>query len=184
MQARIAALIASLCIKQEKHTDAHHWLDTGEDLLREARLEPIELARERTSLLFDRGENWIMMGDYARAQEVFEEMLEQAETSGWQRSIGYAQNWLAYTALLRKNPDLSKQYLWQGWPVASRIKERRLSAYFKRTFAYYYNDIRDYAEAMKWEEDALDSFERLGMPPDTREMQELIEQIRMKAEAV
>lgn len=184
MQARVAALLASLCIKQGKHIDAHHWLDTGEELLRDSKLEPIELARERTSLLFDRGENWIMLGDYASAQDVFEEMLEQAEISGWQRSVGYAQNWLAYTALLRKNPDLSKHYLWQGWPVASRIKERRLSAYFKRTFAYYYSEIGDHAEAMKWAEDALDSFERLGMPPDIREMQALIERIRTKEEVI
>jgi LuxR family glucitol operon transcriptional activator len=184
MQARVAALLASLYIKHGRYTDAHHWLDTGEDLLRSSQLEPIELARERTSLLFDRGENWIMMSDYGKAQEVFEEMLEQAEISGWQRSVGYAQNWLAYTALLCKNPDLGERYLRQGFPIASRIKERRLSAYFKRTFAYYYREIGDHAEAMKWAEDALDSFERLGMPPDIREMQELIEQIRMNTEAV
>jgi LuxR family glucitol operon transcriptional activator len=178
LQARVAALMASLCIKQGKHDQAHQWLDTGENLLRESGLEPIELARERASLLFDRGENWLTMGDYARAQAVFREMLEQAEMSGWQRSIVHAQNWLAYTALMQKNPDASKDYLWQGWPVASRIKERRLSTYFKRTFAYYYHEVGNQDEALKWAEDALDSFERLGMPPDIRGMQALIEELR------
>jgi tetratricopeptide (TPR) repeat protein len=178
LQARVTALMASLCIKQGKHEQAHQWLDTGEGLLRNSGLEPIELARERASLLFDRGENWLTMGDYAQAQKVFEEMLEQAEISGWQRSIVHAQNWLAYTALMQKNPDATKNYLWQGWPVASRIKERRLSTYFKRTFAYYYQQVGNTEEALKWAEDALDSFERLGMPPDIRGMQELIEQLR------
>lgn len=177
LQARVAALMASACIKQARHMDAHQWLDTGEALLCASELEPIELARERTSLLFDRGENWLTMGDYTQALAVFEEMLEQGEISGWQRSIVHAQNWLAFTALMQKNPDLSGHYLWQGWPVASRIKEQRLSAYFKRTFAYYYRETGNPPEALKWAEDALDAFERLGMPPDIDEMQTLIGQL-------
>ena len=176
LQARVAALLASLCIKQHKHADAHQWLDKGEALLHDSALEPLELARERTSLLFDRGENWLTMGEYAHAQAVFEEMLVQAERSGWQRSIVHAQNWLAYTALLQRQPDLSRHYLWTGWPVASRIKEKRLTAYFKRTFAYYYRALGDSDESHKWADDARDSFERLGMSPDIREMQAFAEE--------
>jgi hypothetical protein len=171
LQARVAALLASLCIKQHKHAEAHEWLDKGEALLQDSVLEPLELARERASLLFDRGENWLTMGEYARAQAVFEEMLAQAERSGWQRSIVHAQNWLAYTALLQQQPELSRRYLWMGWPVASRIKEKRLAAYFKRTFAYYYRALGDLDESRKWADDARDSFERLGMSPDIREME-------------
>lgn len=171
LQARVAALLASLCIKQHKHAEAHEWLDKGEALLQDSVLEPLELARERASLLFDRGENWLTMGEYARAQAVFEEMLAQAERSGWQRSIVHAQNWLAYTALLQQQPELSRRYLWLGWPVASRIKEKRLAAYFKRTFAYYYRALGDLDESRKWADDARDSFERLGMSPDIREME-------------
>jgi len=177
MQARVAALSASLNIKRGQHDAAHRWLDTGEALLQSSDLDAVELARERTSLLFDRGENWLTMGDYARAQPVFQEMLEQAEISGWQRSVAHAQNWLAYTALLQKDFELSQHHLWLGWPVASRIREQRLETYFKRTFACYYAEIGNQAEALKWAEDALDSFERLGMPPDIRGMQELIERL-------
>jgi NB-ARC domain len=178
LQARVAALTASLYIKYEKYPEAHQWLDTGEDLLRMSELEPIELARERTSLLYDRGENWLLMGEYGKAQETFEEMLEQGTISGWQRSIAYAQNWLAYTAVFQKNSEVSRQYVEHGWPVASRIKEKRLTAYYKRTFAFYYREIANRSEALKWAEDAFDTFERLGMPPDTREMQAFIEQLK------
>jgi hypothetical protein len=178
LQARVAALMASLSIKHNQHAEAHQWLDTGETLLRDAGLEPIELARERTSLLYDRGENWLMMGDYNRAQATFREMLAQGELSGWQRSVLYAQNWLAYTALVQKNPAVSEQYLWQGWSVASRLKERRLSAYFQRTIALYYRETGKPAEALHWAEDALDSFERLGMSPDMHMMQSFIAQFR------
>lgn len=181
LQARVAALMASLGIKQGRYADAHHWLDTGEALLHEAGLEPVELARERASLLFDRGENWLAMGEYARAQAVFEEMLQQAERSGWQRSIVHAQNWLAYTALLQQQTDVSRHYLWMGWPVASRIKEKRLAAYFKRTFAWYYRALGDLAEARKWADDARDSFERLGMSPDTSDMLNFAGQIEAAA---
>jgi len=96
LQARIAALAASLCIKQHNHVEAHQWLDTGESLLRESGLEQIEMARERASLLFDRGENWLVMKEYAQAQIVFEEMLEEAKICGWQRSMVHAQNWYQF----------------------------------------------------------------------------------------
>jgi LuxR family glucitol operon transcriptional activator len=178
LQARVAALMGSLCIHLERHGEAHQWLDIGEELLSTSDLEPIELARERTSLLYDRGENYLTTGEYGKAQGVFREMLEQGERSSWQRSVAYAQNWLAYTALLQKNADLSKEYLWQGWPVASRIKEKRLIAFFKRTFAYYYHEVGNHDEALKWAEDALDTFERLAMPPDIRRMQTLIAQLK------
>lgn len=178
LQARVAALTASLCIKYGKHAEADQWLDTGEEMLREARLEPVECARERASMLFDRGENFFVAGEYDRAQAVFKEMLEQAEISGWQRTILHAQNWLARTALLQKNPATSETYLRSGWTVASRIKERRLSAYFQRTYAYYYREIGDRDKALQWAENALDSFERLGMPPDIEEMRNLIENLR------
>jgi LuxR family glucitol operon transcriptional activator len=174
LQAKVAALTASLHIKQGKHAEAHQWLDTGEDLLRTSGLEALELARERMSLLFDRGENWFVMGDYAKAQATFQEMLEQGQISGWQRSIAYAQDWLAYTAILQNNPELSQDYLWAGWSVASRIKEKRLIAFFTRTFAYYYHAIGERRQALKWAKEALDIFERLGMPPDIRQMQDLI----------
>jgi LuxR family glucitol operon transcriptional activator len=178
LQARVTALTASLYIKHRKHDEAHEWLDTGEQLLRTAELEPVEYARERASMLFDRGENWFVAGDYARAQKVFKEMLEQAEISGWQRTILHAQNWLTYTSLLHGKTDVSNEYLQSGWTIASRIKERRLTAYFQRTYAYYYREIEDIDNALRWAEDALDSFERLGMPPDIDEMHKLIGRLK------
>jgi hypothetical protein len=62
--------------------------------------------------------------------------------------------------------------------VVSRIKERRLTAYFQRTFAYYYREMGNLSEALTWAEVALDSFERLGMSPDIHMMQMFIGQLR------
>jgi tetratricopeptide (TPR) repeat protein len=177
LQARIAALRASYHLRLGEPEAAQRWLDCGEDLLRESDLEPLELARERTSLLFDRGETWLLIGDYAQAQAVFSEMLAEGETSGWQRSIVHAQGWLAYTALLQNDLDACWEHLCAGWPIASRVKEKRLIAYFKRNFAYYYQARGEMGETRKWAEDALDTFERLGMPPDIREMQRFIAEL-------
>jgi LuxR family glucitol operon transcriptional activator len=174
LQARIAALQASLNIKLMRYGAAHARLDAAETLLQDADIPAAELARERTSLLFDRGEAWLVMGDYAKAQETFEEMLEQATLSGWQRSAVHAESWLAYTAVLQGDCALSEKYLHLGWSVANRIKEKRLIAYYKRTFAYYYQKIGNPTEALTWSEDARDTFERLGMPPDIHEMEALI----------
>jgi tetratricopeptide (TPR) repeat protein len=177
LQARVAALIASIYIKQGKYAKAHEWLDTGETLLSGSQLAAVERAREHASMLFDRGDTWFTMGEYSQAQIVFEQMLQEAEKSGWQRSILHAQNWLAYTALLQKNPTFSEQTLLEGWAVAKRIKEQRLTAYFKRTFAYYYTEVGKYEEAIRWAHDALDSFKRLGMPSDIHQMREFIEKL-------
>jgi hypothetical protein len=177
LQARVAALTASLCIKQAKFAQAHEWLDTGEILLSGSDLEVIERSREHASMLFDRGDAWFSMGDFSKARIVFEEMLQEAEKSGWQRSILHAKNWLAYTSLLQKSSTISEQQLWESWLVAKRIKEQRLTAYFKRTFAYYYTEAGNYEEAMRWAYDALDAFKRLGMPSDIHQMQEFIERL-------
>jgi len=180
LQAKVSALKASVLIKQGAYPEAHQWLDSAEELLREAQIAPLELARERTSLLFDRGEAWLVMDDYPNAQKVFEEMLEQARISGWQRSAAHAENWLAYTAILQNDCALGEKYLVMGWSVANRIKEKRLIAYYKRTFAYFYQQMGNRAEALKWSEDARDTFERLGMSPDIREMQDLIDRLKRK----
>jgi LuxR family glucitol operon transcriptional activator len=179
IEARVAALMASLFIKYHKHEEAHQWLATGETLLRDSHLEPLELARERTSLLYDKGENWLVSGDYVNARKVFEEMLQQGQISGWQRSIAHAQNWLAYVAVLQGDLEMGEQYLTTGWPVVDRIKEQRVQAYYKRTFAYYYDKAGNPTEALKWAEAARDSFERLGMPPDMQTMRDLI--VHLKA---
>jgi LuxR family glucitol operon transcriptional activator len=139
----------------------------------------LELARERTSLLYDKGENWFVSGDYTNARKVFEEMLQQGQISGWQRSIAHAQNWLAYVAVLQGDLEMSEQYLTTGWPVVDRIKEQRVQAYYKRTFAYFYDKAGNPSEALKWAESARDSFERLGMPPDMQTMRDLI--VHLKA---
>jgi hypothetical protein len=177
LQARVAAMIASVCIKQGKFAQAHEWLDTGEALLSGSDLVAVERAREHASMLFDRGDAWFTMGEFTKARLAFEEMLREAEKSGWQRSILHAQNWLAYTSVLEKNPNISEQKLWEAWSVAKRIKEQRLTAYFKRTFAYYYTEVGKYREAMTWAQDALDAFKRLGMPSDIHQMHEFIEKL-------
>src|SRR5258708_1675198 len=170
VRGRIAALISSICIQQARHQEAHQWLDTSEALLAGGGLSQIALARERTSILYDRGENWFALGDYGNAQRVFEEMLQQAQLSGWQRSVVHALNWLAFVAVLQGNFEAGKQYLQTGWPVAVRIKEKRVIAYYRRTYAYYYRGIGNQAETLRWAETALDNFERLGMLNAAAEM--------------
>jgi tetratricopeptide (TPR) repeat protein len=163
IQGRTAALLGSLCARQQRYDETHRWLDVSEELLITASLDPTECARELTSTLFDRGENWLMMGDYDRAEHVFRDMLAQAQTCGWQRGQLYGQNWLAYTGILQGNLTLAEELLHQGWPAALRNKEKRLIAMYRRSFACLYQQQGDPAEAYTWAVEALDSFERLGM---------------------
>jgi hypothetical protein len=175
-RARIAALMASLCIRQKRYQEAHEWLDVGEGLLVDAQLDSSVLARERTSILYDRGENWFVMGNYVSAQQVFKEMLSEAQTSRWQRSVVHAQRWLAYTSILQGDLEAAAQYLQAGWPVANRIKDKRVGAYYKQTFAYYHHRLGNDGDALRWAIDALDDFERLGMISAAHDIKMLIDQ--------
>ncbi|HML21166.1 MAG TPA: NB-ARC domain-containing protein [Aggregatilinea sp.] len=175
--ARTAALIGSLATRQTKYTEAHYWFDTSESLLLAAEIDETQRARELTSTLFDLGETWQIMGDYDRAEQVFQEMLAQAQTCGWQRGLLYGQNWLAHTHILQGHLALAEQLLNQGWPPALRNKEKRLIAMYRRTFAYLYQQRNDAAEAYTWAAEALDNFERLGMSSETSEMQKLLENL-------
>jgi tetratricopeptide (TPR) repeat protein len=181
--ARVAALMASLHIQQKAYAEAHQWLDKAEALLQNTDLDVPALARERASILYDRGEAWFAMGDYPNAVHVFETMLQEALIAGWQRSVVHAQRWLAYTAILQGDLDASEQYLTMGWSVVSRINEKRAEAYFRRTFAYYYQARGDSLEAQKWAATAHDSFERLGMTLATSEMQTLIGELTQTTSA-
>ena len=113
-QARTAALIGSLYTRQQKFDDAHRWLDTSEEQLLTACMDATERARELTSTLFDRGETWLMMSDYDHAEQVFRDMLTQAQACGWQRGLMYGQNWLAHTSIRQGNLPLAEQLLHQG----------------------------------------------------------------------
>jgi tetratricopeptide (TPR) repeat protein len=181
-QARTAALIGSLYTRQQKFTEAHHWLDISENLLLTADLDSTLCARELTSTLFDRGETWLMMGDYGSAERVFREMLTQAQLCGWQRGLLYGQNWLAYSAILQGNLTLAEQLLQHGWPAALRNKEKRLVALYRRSFVYLYQKQNDPAEAYTWAAEALDNFERLGMSSEIGELQRLLEDLIVSRE--
>ena len=177
VQARAAALIASVLMRQGAHADAHRWLDTSEELLVSSELTPEVQARELSATLFDRGENALLMGDYAGAEAAFRQMLTQAERSGSQRSAMFAHNFLALTAIFRDNLASAEKHLQLGWPVATRNKEKRLIAFFERTFAYFFLKRGDPDQARHWAAAALDDFERLGMQPETQEMRGLAAQL-------
>lgn len=177
VQMRIAALIGSLRARQGGYIEAHRWFDTSESLLLAGNLDPTESARELTSTLFDRGENWLMMGNYQNAESVFGKMIDQAQSCGWQRGLLYGENWLAYTAILQDNLSLAEQLLNHGWPAAQRNKEKRLIALYRRSFAYLYQKQNNLPEACSWAEEALDNFERLGMSAETSELQRVLEEL-------
>lgn len=181
-QARTAALLGSLYTRQQKYTEAHYWLDISENLLHTADLDPTHRVRELTSTLFDRGETWLVMGDYGSAERVFREMLTQAQLCGWQRGLLYGQNWLAYSTILQGNLSLAEQLLQRGWPDALRNKEKRLIALYRRSFAYLCQKRNDPVEAYTWAAEALDNFERLGMSAEIEELQRLLEDLMVSRE--
>jgi hypothetical protein len=177
VQARTATLTASVAMRQSNYSESHAWLDTAETLLLEATLDTKTQNRELAAISFDRGENWLMSGNYNKAISAFQAMLKYAETGGSQRGVIYAQNYLALSALYQDDLETAEKLLHIGWPVATRNKEKRIIAFYQRTFAYYYHKLGRCSETRRWASSALEGFQRLAMQPEITEITEMIEKL-------
>jgi LuxR family glucitol operon transcriptional activator len=177
-QSSILNNTIALHIRQRNYAKASHWLDLGEALLEEAHLGQQEYPRQWVAVLYYRAEKCYGTGDYDQAKSLFQQVGEHSQAIDWHRAVIYTQNWVADIAIAQDNLDEAKSLLQTGLPVAERNKDKRRTAFYKRSFAYLKQKQGDLAEALRWAEAALDGFERLGMQPEAEEMRELVQLLR------
>jgi len=178
LEGRMLIALARICIRKGRLREAHEWLAQSHQALQHVDLEGRQLKRDAISHAYWQAVAHFEAQNYGQAEQHFRHVLEQGQAIRWQRAVIYTQNWLADIAIEQGDLDEAERLLRTGLPMAKRNKDRRRTAYYKRSFAYLEQKRGNLAEARRWATKALDGFERLGMQPETEEMRELVEALQ------
>jgi LuxR family glucitol operon transcriptional activator len=172
-QLELTNSMVVLCIRQEHFDQAHHWLETEQNLLEQADLEEQQRQRQWIHILYYKAKIYFKAGDYVQAKMIYQQALEHAQAIGWQRATNAIQNWLADVALEQGNIEEAQHLLERGLPVAERNKDKRSIAFHKRSFAILEQLRGNLEQVQRWAQEAAEGFESLRMIPEAREMRSL-----------
>ncbi len=162
---------------------ARHWLKKADQLVHKPSLSESERLRHKLTIKYYYGVMYIAKGDRKRAETYFNETLNGAHKIAWQRGMIYAQQFLADIAKAQGKFDEAERLLKTGLDVVERNKDRRRTAYYKRSLAYLAlqqgrrnksDEQKKLDEAINWAQQALDGFERLGMQPEVNKLHRLL----------
>jgi tetratricopeptide (TPR) repeat protein len=168
--------IAELRIRQKDFIDASTLLDQAEALLDTIAVSIEEPNRTRRWADFQsrRGFLFYHMKDYDRARLWYEKMLSETKTINWDRTAIYAQNHLAYIAVHQGRLEDAEALLQTSLPAN---KDKRLAAFHKHVFAFFYQKKGATDEARRLAREALNDFKSLGMRQETKEMDDLLQML-------
>jgi tetratricopeptide (TPR) repeat protein len=178
-QCDIANNLAVLCVRQQRYSEALHWLNQQEELLANTNASIEGRLKQRASahIPYYRGQVSYALEKYGEAKRQFLQMVEIGQRIGWQRAVIYAQNWLADIAIVQRQFEEAERLIHLGLPVAERNNDLRRTALFKRSYARLEHACGNESEAHRWATEALDLFERLGMQQEIDEVELFIEQL-------
>lgn len=175
----ITQKFVNLRLLQEAYSDALAWLDRAEHLLHELtsveKQKPVLGQREYYRRLADfqsnRGLVFFKQKEYGQAEACYQEVIKMAQTIGWQRTVIYAQNYLAHIAIMQEKLDEAEALLKTSLPVD---KDTRLAAFHKQTRAYLHQKKGNVQEARPLAQEAFETFDRLGMKQEAQEAEALL----------
>jgi hypothetical protein len=101
-------------------------------------------------------------------------MLSETKTINWDRTAIYAQNHLAYIAVHQGRLEDAEALLQTSLPAN---KDKRLAAFHKHVFAFFYQKKGATDEARRLAREALNDFKSLGMRQETKEMDDLLQML-------
>lgn len=184
VQAALAENLVQWHIRTNDLVGAQRWLETADRLVQG--LSESERPRHKLTIKYYYGVMYIARGDRSRAGVYFKETLKGAREIDWQRCMIYVQEFLADIAKARGRYDEAEVLLKTGLEVAKRNKDRRRTAYYKRSLAYLVlqqgrrnkRDEQDTLnEVRNWAQQALDGFEHLGMQPEVGKLRRLLRRL-------
>ena len=178
VQIKVAENIGRLRIYQKQYADAFCWLDRARSLLDIALLDEPEYTRRWANMQNYLGRIYFEMRDYSKAKSIFREVLERTQAIGFQRALIYAQKYLADIAIADGRYNEAELLLQAGLVVSIRNKDKRRVAYHKGSFAHLHKEQGNMEEALRYAQEALSGFERLGMQLEAEEMRELLQLLK------
>lgn len=176
-QTKLTEYMGRLRVYQRNFEDAAIWLKEASNLLDKASLADPERSRRQVTILNYYGLMCYEKGNYAAAEEYFNEVVARAGKIELQRTALFAQNYLADIAIEQGDLDKAERIIKEGLNVSERNKADRFTATFQRSYAYLFAKRGDLEKASKWAKQALDNFKRLGMKREIDEMSGLLESL-------
>ncbi|MDJ0798439.1 MAG: NB-ARC domain-containing protein [Calothrix sp. MO_167.B12] len=178
VQDFIAHNIAQLHIVQEEYNEARTWLDTQEQIIRDADMKNRYRIRRLITVSYSRAEIFFLEQQYDQANQLFQEVKSQAIEIEWHRYSNYAQNWLADIAIIKGKLDEAEKLLNRGLPVAEKNNLKRRIVCYQISYARLEKAKGNLEKARQWAEQALDGFNQLGMAREAEGVQSLLTRLR------
>jgi LuxR family glucitol operon transcriptional activator len=175
LQSYVADYTAELHVRHKRYAEAFRWLDVSQQLIWRAQIDERVYTRKQLNTLYWRAILHFKCEEYVQAESLFLQVQALGEQIGWKRIVYYAQNYLADIAIGKNEYEQAERLLQEGLQVVERNKDRRRVAFYKRSLANLTVKRNQPELANQWASQALATFERLGMQPEVKEMQEMVD---------
>ncbi|HEV7127280.1 MAG TPA: hypothetical protein VGN32_07540, partial [Ktedonobacterales bacterium] len=166
-----------LRLRQNRYERGLWWLARAERLLQRGAFDEQDRALMLIHIPTYRGLAYLGIGDLARARSCCYQAIGQAQALGWHQPIIHVRNYLADIALREPDLDAAENLLREGLPEAQHDGDKRRIALYQRSFAHLEHARHQPEAARRYATEALDSFERLGMHPETAAMRLLLDSV-------
>ena len=183
MQVDLAIHIGVWHIQNQQFSRATHWLDRSQNLLDNSdNLNNIQIdsyIKTRLSLhiLYYQGEIHYKTENYQESKILFKQIFTKAQSIGWRRASLLAKDFLADIAIQQGNLKQAQNYLVEVLQVAENNQDKCSRAYTKRSLARLEKKLGNFNLAKLWVSEAMNDFETLGMKPEAKEAQALLQAI-------
>lgn len=175
VQYVLAENIAVLRIRQGRYSEANQWFEKYRQLTMKAELDDLQQHRSEIRYLYYGAEILYREKQYDLAKTQYEQALKQSQDINWLRFVVNTQSWLASVAIKQEDFDEAESLLEICLPVAERNKDRRRVACCQYSRARLEMKRNNFDQAKIWAQQALDSFERLGIERDARDIRNFLE---------
>ncbi len=183
MQVDLAIHIGVWHIQEQQFLQATHWLNQAQNLLDNSdsldNLQIDSYIKTRLSLhiIYYQGEIYYKTENYQESKILFKQIFQQAQSIGWRRASLLAKDFLADIAIKQGKLKQAQNYLVEILQVAEDNQDKCSRAYTKRSLARLERKLGNLTIAQRWINEAMADFETLGMKPEVREAQALLQAI-------
>ena len=172
--AETAVNLGRLWVQRGEARRARHWFRHGQALLDRGVLDPAYGERLQIQLLYYRGELCLGQGNYDMARSFYNDALDRAQGTGWERARRYIQAWLGQVALEEGNLNQARTLLTETIAAAEQRHDRRCLAYTSQTLAKVERAMGNVPAARLMAARSRHEFERLRMGSELAEIEQFI----------
>lgn len=164
-------------LREKDYEYAEMWLQKAKESIKPELYSEEKWPRRTLQLRYQRGILAYEKGQYQKAKQIFEQVVELSQAISWQRAMIFAQNYLADIAIAEDNLAEAESLLKSGLTVVERNKDRRRTAFYQYSYARLCQKQGELTAARTWAEKALDNFSRLGMKPEIESLRQLLAEL-------